>query len=167
MTPRVLGAVLCLGLAAAACSGGGAPSAEPAAAKPRPTTTTTTAPAQTPEDAVREAYLRSWDDYARAVWTLDPSGLERTYADRGLAGVLDEVDDRVCERRLSRVEVTHDIQSIVVSGNHAAVTDNVVNWSVAVDADTGADLEVRHPEPVYWQMMLQKIDGSWKVVFYT
>jgi hypothetical protein len=117
--------------------------------------------------AVRQAYLRSWDDYARAVWKLDPRGLERTYARDGLAVVQDEVDQRIRERRRSRVEVTHDIQIIVIDQYRAAVTDHVVNSSVAVDADTGADLEVRHPEPVFFQMMLEKIDGAWKVVFFT
>jgi hypothetical protein len=158
------------GVGTGACSGSGtSASAPPAPNAPAPkalAATTTTSP-PLPEVAVRTAYLRSWDDYARAVWNLDPRGLDRTYARDALGVVQDEVDQRIRERRRSRVEVAHDLQVIVINADHAAVTDNVVNSSVAVNADTGADLEVRHPEPVLFQMMLEKIDGAWKVVFLT
>jgi hypothetical protein len=165
MTPRVLGAVLCLGLAAAACSGGGAPSAEPAAAKPRPTTTTTTTPPQTPEDAVREAYLRSWDDYTRSAWNLDPRGLDRTYAESALTWVEDDIAQRIRERRRSRVQVTHDITVVMLADDRAAVTDRVLSSSVAVDADTGADLEGPHADPEFYQMVLERYGAHWKVMF--
>ncbi len=48
----------------------------------------------------------------------------------------------------------------------AAVTDNIVNSSVAVDADTGVDLELLDPEPDFFQMTLERREGLWKVVFY-
>jgi len=165
MTPRVLGVVLCLGLAAAACSGGGAPSAEPAAAKPRPSTTTTTAPPQTPEDAVREAYLRSWGDYARSAWNLDPRGLDRTYAESALTWVEDDIAQRIRERRRSRVQVTHDITVVMLADDRAAVTDRVLSSSVAVNADTGAALEGPHADPEFYQMVLERYGAHWKVMF--
>jgi hypothetical protein len=118
-----------------------------------------------PEEAVRRAYLRSWDDYARAVWTLDPSGLERTYASDGLADVELEVAQRVRSRRKSRVDVTHDLTIVIIDDERASVTDRTVEASVDYDADTGLPVEPRTPDDRLFQMILQRIDGDWKVVF--
>ncbi len=131
------------------------------------TTTTSTTTPESPEEAVRRAYLQSWDDYARATRTLDTGGLERTYADQGLKTVDDEIDERIRERRRARVSVTHELTIVIISADHAAVADNVVDSSVDVDADTGTDLEGPHTDRYYLQTTLERLDGRWKVIFYT
>ena len=45
------------------------------------------------------------------------------------------------------------------------MTDRVTNSSVAVDADTGADLEGPHADPEYYQMVLERYGTHWKVMF--
>ena len=114
---------------------------------------------------MRRAYLRSWDDYAHAAWTLDPRGLDRTYADSALTWVEGEIAERVRDRRRSRVQVTHDVTVVMLAADRAAVTDRVVNSSVAVDADTGADLEGPHADAEYYQMVLERYGTQWKVMF--
>jgi hypothetical protein len=157
-------ALLVTGCGGAASAARPIPNRQPAAAAP--TTTSTTTP-ESPEAAVRRTYLQSWDDYAHATRTLDTEGLERTYADQGLKIVDDEIDQRVHERRRARVSVSHDLTIVIISPDHAAVADNVADSSVDVDADTGADLEGSHTDHYYFQTTLQRLDGRWKVVFYT
>lgn len=172
-TRRGLPLLLPVGLALLVTGcGSTATATHPAPTSSRPTTiapvttTTTTAP-ESPEDAVRRTYLQSWDDYARATRTLDPGGLERTYADQGLKSIDDEIDQRVRERRRARVSVTHELTIVIISPDHAAVADSVADSSVDVDADTGVDLEGPHTDHYYFQTALQRLDGRWKVVFYT
>ena len=86
----------------------------------------------------------------------------------GLQTVDDEIDQRVRDRRRARVSVTHDLTIVVISADHAAVADYVADSSVDVDADTGADLEGPHTDrATTFQSTLQRVDGRWKVVFYT
>jgi hypothetical protein len=160
---------LTLALGAAACGGpGGAPAAAHRAAAARPSTTattaTTTAP-PAPEEAVRRAYLKSWDDYARAVWNLDPSGLDRTYASDGLADIEVEIQQLSRSRHRALVDVSHDLTVEIIDDTRASVTDRTVEASVAYDADTRVPVEARTPHARLFQMILQKIDGHWKVVF--
>ena len=157
-----LGAALILGPTACGGAGPAVPAARhrPAA----PTTTSTTAPVA-PEEAVRRAYLQSWDDYARAVWTLDPSGLERTYASDGLADIEVEIQQRLRSRHKALVDVTHDLTVVIIDGERASVMDRTIEASVDYDVDTGAPVEARTPHARLFQMILQKIDGHWKVVF--
>ena len=156
-----------LALGAAACGGpGGPPAAGHRAAHPSvnaTTVTTTTRP--TPEAAVRRAYLQSWDDYARAVWNLDPSGLERTYASDGLADIELELQQRLRSRRRCVVDVTHDLTIEIIDATRASVTDRTVEASVDYDAETRVPVEARTPHDRLFQMILEKIDGHWKVVF--
>jgi hypothetical protein len=173
-TGAALAAVAALVLGSGACSGGQPGGAAPApASTPARDTARTQAPAapalprvdRLPEIAVRRAYLRSWDDYARAVWRLDPRGLEATYAGSGLEDIEVEVDQRVRSRRRSRVAVTHDLSVVLAGADHAVVVDRVDDSSRDVDADTGADLGPTHPRPAYYQMTLQRFRAGWKVVF--
>jgi hypothetical protein len=156
-----------LTLGATACGGAGRPAAAAghhAAARADRSTTTTAAP-PAPEEAVRRAYLQSWDDYARAVWNLDPRGLERTYASDGLADVEIEIQQRLRSRNRCVVDVTHDLTIEMIDDTRASVTDRTVEASVDYDADTRVPVETRAPHPRLFQMILEKIDGHWKVVF--
>ena len=159
--------IAALAAGATACGGTNATAAPARArtARARPGIPSSAPEPLATEAVVRRAYLRSWDDYARAVWALDPHGLERRYARDGLSDVEVEIERRVTLRRRSRVDVTHDPHVVLLGPDRAAVTDNTIEASVDVDADTGADLETRQPRPRYFQMILERIDGHWKVVF--
>jgi hypothetical protein len=167
-------ALLCsLALGATACGGPGGSSAAGHRATARPsttgtttgTTTTTTTGPPASEEAVRRAYLQSWDDYARAVWNLDPSGLDRTYASDGLADIEVEIQQLSSARHRVLVNVTHDLTVVIIDDERASVTDRTVEASVAYDADTRVPVEAPTPHARLFQMILQKIDGHWKVVF--
>jgi hypothetical protein len=155
-----------LALSAAACGGAGAaaPPGHHRASAAGPSTTTTTAP-PAPEEAVRRAYLQSWDDYARAVWNLDPSGLERTHASDGLADIELEIEQRLRSRHRSLVDVSHDLTIEIIDDERASVTDRTVEASVDYDADSRVPVESRTPHTRLFQMILQKLGGHWKVVF--
>ena len=163
--------LLALGLVAAGCGGGAAAGDRAAPLRhrvatdttPSIATTTTTAPLPL-EEAVRRAYLQSWDDFATAVWTLDAGVLENTYAEDSLANHQRDVERRIGDRRRLRVQVTHDIDIVMTGPDRAAVTDKLVNSSIAVDADTGAVVAVANAESDYFQTTMQLLDGRWKVV---
>jgi hypothetical protein len=160
--------VAALAAGAGACSAAGAHRPAAAATPTRPPPSTLAARSRVdrhPEVAVRRAYLQSWDDYARAAWTLDTRGLDRTYAESALSWVEGDIAQRIRDRRRSRVQVTHDITVVMLRSDRAAVTDRVTSSSVAVDADTGADLEGPHADPEYYQMVLERYGADWKVMF--
>jgi hypothetical protein len=161
----VLALASALALGAAAC--GGAEAAAPPGHRPPPssTTTTTTTGPPSQEEAVRRAYLQSWADYARAVWTLDPSGLDRTYADDGLADIEVEIQQLVSAHHRALVDVSHDFTVVLIGDTRASVTDRTVEASVAYDAAANVPAEPRTPHTRLFQMLLDKIDGHWKVVF--
>ena len=166
--PLAAAAVLVAFAATVSACGGTGATAAPARSGPekaRPSVPSSVPEPLASEAVVRREYLRSWDDYARAVWALDPRGLDRRYARDGLSDIEVEIERRVTLRRRSRVDVTHDPHVVLLGPDRAAVTDDTIEASVDVDADTGADLETRQPRPRYFQMILERIDGHWKVVF--
>ena len=161
---------LALALGATACGGAGV-AAPPEHRRIPPSTTTTVAPTTTtraavaPEEAVRRAYLQSWDDYAWAVWNLDPGRLESTYADDELARIRGEIQRLTAARHRTLVDVTHDVTVLMIGDTRASVVDRTVEASVDYDADTRVAVEARTPHDSLFQMLLEKIDGHWKVVF--
>ena len=101
----------------------------------------------------------------RAVWTLDPSGLDRTYVDDGLADIEVEIQQLASAHHRALVDVSHDFTVVLIGDTCASVTDRTVEASVAYDAATNVPAEPRTPHTRLFQMLLDKIDGQWKVVF--
>jgi len=166
---RLLGPLVLVVAAAGPSGCGGVSRATPprpelSATRRAPRTTTTTNMLAV-ERQIRAVYLRSWDAYSRAVWTFDTANLERWFADAELATVYREVDERVRDRRRSRVHVTHDVTITVLSNERAIVADRLLNESVAVNADTGRDLELAPHDVQIWQFTLERKAGVWKVVY--
>jgi len=113
---------------------------------------------------VRGAYLASWDAYAHAMRTLDPTGLDCCHADTTLATLYRTVDEHLRTRRKVRVAVTHDLHVAFLGPDRAIVTDHVVDDSVAFDADTGQGLEQPAHLAQLLQFTLERREGVWKVV---
>jgi len=127
---------------------------------------TTTTEALTPEEEVEAAYLRSWEVYAEAVRTLDPSGLEEAYADRALEVVAGEIADRAARSRPGLVEVEHDYRIQLISDRKAIVQDEYENHSVLVDPETGDPIEDDPNELIFETYQLELREGRWVVVHF-
>jgi hypothetical protein len=167
MARRTAGAVLCLlALAATACTGSDDPKT-PAATVDKPPTTepsTTTSEAQTPEEEVEAAYLKSWDIYSEAVRTLDSSHVAEIYAETALATVTSEVDELKRASTPVKVDVNHSYQVQIVGPDRAVVVDAYVNHSVFVDPVSGEPTESDPNKRLLDTYTLKKLEGTWKVV---
>jgi hypothetical protein len=162
--PLALASVVLGGLSA--CGGDGDPGT-PAASAPAGVTTsetTSTTDALTPEEEVEAAYLRSWDVYAEAVRTLDPSRLEEVYAGQQLERTRAEVEDRKARGEPSQVSVEHDYVVQLIEPDLATVHDRYRNHSVLIDPDTGRPSEPDPDSTIYEIFTLKEVGGSWKVV---
>jgi hypothetical protein len=145
-------------LTAVACSDGG--SEGPSASLTTPPSTQ----AQTVEEEVEAAYLRSWEVYAEAVLELDPSGLEETYAERALQVERDEVARLKAANTPVRVRVEHDYSIAMTGNDRALVTDAYVNHSVLLDPSNGEPAEPDPNKQVTDLYAMRVIGGKWKVV---
>ena len=179
MTVRVVAAALVLTMGAAAC-GDDAPSTsattteEPrtststSTVPERPASTTTTAfdPASV-EGQVEAAYLKSWDVYANAVYhlQLDEEAFAQVYAERTLETRLEELRDRISNRRAALVRVDHDYQVEVVTADLASVVDRFVNHQVLIDPETRQPIEADPNEALLVNYQLKRIDGQWRITF--
>jgi hypothetical protein len=146
-------------LLVSACSGGD--DAEPPAATLDTKATTSTT--QSPEAEVEAAYLHSWDVYADAVLNLDDSKLSSDYAGDALTVVVGDVEQLRAEGAVARMSVEHNY-TITVQQGVAQVIDRYTNHSVKLDAATREAMEPDPNEVVNEQYLLQKLDGTWKVI---
>lgn len=133
---------------------------------PRPTTTTSTIyAAGTVEAEVEAAYLRSWEVYSEAVYTLvlDEEALASAFAGGHLPIVRTEISDRMRNRRAAFVDREHNISVEVITPDQAVVTDDVVNHQVLIDAVTKEPIE-QDPNDVYTDLVvLERTGGIWRV----
>jgi hypothetical protein len=147
--------VVLAGLTLVACSGDDAEVAEAPAptavttttSPPRPTTTTSTIYAPgTVEAEVEAAYLRSWEVYSEAVYTLvlDEQALASVYAGDHLDTVRNEVQRKIAERRASFLSLEHSYEVEMTSSTTALIFDEQVNHHVLIDAETKEPIE---PDP--------------------
>jgi hypothetical protein len=153
--------VAALLVAAAAC-GGDDGDKGPTATIAEPKSTTTEP--QTVEEQVEAAYLKSWKAYAKAVRTLDPSGLDVIYADEQLQRTTDEVLRLKAARTPVRVSVEHDIHVQLVRDGLALVRDRYRNHSVLIDPDSGEPREADPNDVLFETYTLKEIYGRWMVV---
>lgn len=135
-----------------------APSMATSAAPPSPTPQPLSRKA-----AVRTAYLRQWEVYARAVRTLRPGGLEEVFTGKALAVVRREVARLARRQTPVRVRVQHDIKVVIADATTAAVDDRYINHSVTIDPSSGKPTERDPNELVHEVYTLKKVQGVWKV----
>jgi hypothetical protein len=132
----------------------------------RPASTTTTAfdPA-TVEGEVEAAYLRSWDVYADAVYTLqlDETALASVYAGEHLATKRNEIRGRIDDQRAASVHIEHDYSIDVVDESTAIVIDRYRNHQVLIDPSTREPIEDDPDELVVDAVTLRLTSGGWRV----
>jgi hypothetical protein len=176
----VLAAVLGVAPLAAGCSDDGPATAGPTKRASSTTSTTSDVPERPPhstdttvydpstvEGEVEAAYLRSWEVYAEAVWTLeyDQAEFAEVYAGDQLKTKVAELERRQRERRAVRAVVEHDYTVDVVAPTKAVVIDQYVNHMTLVDADTKRDREPDPNELTLISYRLELVSGAWKVTF--
>ena len=152
-------AILVLALVGACSSGNDdAPAATLQTSTTARTTTTLSVEAE-----VEAAYLRSWDVFTHAALELDPRGLDRSYAGPALQLVEDEIARLTTDGHRVRYAVDHNY-TIEVNNDAATVTDDYVNPSVLLDAQTRQPLEADPHERLHERYLMSRMDGQWLVV---
>lgn len=154
--------VAALFVAGVGCGGSGGGDG-PTATIARPKSTTTTA-AMTAEARVEAAYLRSWKVYAKAVRTLDASGLDQIYAERALVLVRADVDRLRAANTPVRCAVDHNYTVDIGGPALATVRDKYVNHCVLLDPKTGKPSEPDPNKVLSETYILRLIEGQWKIV---
>ena len=128
---------------------------------PAPTTVSPTSASA--KEQVREAYLRQWDVYARAVRTLNSQGLDEVFTGKALEALRREIRDLRTDDLGVRVRVKHHIRIHIADPATALVVDRYENHSVAFDLKTGKATEADPQEIILEAYTLKKVDGAWKV----
>ncbi len=116
-----------------------------------------------PKEAVKDAYLRQWEVYARAVRTLRPRGLSEIFTGKALKAVRREVAQLARRQTPVRVRVQHDITIVIADATTAAVDDRYINHSVTIDPSSGRPTERDPNEVIHEVYTLKKVQGVWKV----
>jgi hypothetical protein len=163
---------VCTALSLAACGGDDAEVASPttvvttSTVPERPTTTTSLVydPA-TVEGQVEQAYLRSWDVYADAVYNLklDEAALASVYGEPHLTSVRDEIKERVNTGRAARFGMEHSYEISILSEETAVVLDRQVNHQVLIDQVSKVPIEGDPAEQIVRAVVLSLSEGAWRV----
>lgn len=117
------------------------------------------------EAEVKQAYLRYWDVYANAMYTLDISHLPDVAAGDRLREAIAEVDDLKAQGKAAKIVVEHHFFVFNVTENTASVHDEYVNNSYAIDPRSKNPMGTPGPgQHLVDTYDLQRIDGVWKVI---
>jgi hypothetical protein len=145
---------------------GAAPATAQSTVSAAPTSVPTVAPTPTlsPRQQVVQAYDRYWQNYSQALYTLNTSRMTRVATGNELHRVEAEVAGFKKRGYAVRVRVTHHALIVSITGDKAAVYDQVLNDSYAVDPVTKkpgqGSSQADREKNIY---SLQKIHGVWKV----
>ena len=113
---------------------------------------------------VLDGYLRFWDRRARALSTLDSSGLTEVMDGPPLAAELAAMERLRAAGQVQRVDVNHSIVLLWASPEEAAVRDTLLNRSATVPQDESIDPgPTPTPETYAMAYRLVPINGVWKV----
>ena len=157
---RVLAALVMV-TAVASCSPGDKPEVTGATVPTEATTSTTLSV----EQEVEQAYLKSWDVYAKAMRDLDETLLPQAFARETLATREDEVAALKAKGTPARMAAEHDISVEEVTATTARLRDVYINHSVLLDPQSGEPTEPDPQERYEVIVTLERLDGRWKVVF--
>jgi hypothetical protein len=160
----VLLVLLALGLLIA--QAGGDDGQVPTGIPSRSSSASSSDPTPTPsgeKETVRDAYLHQWDVYAKAVRTLENTGLEEVFTGDALEAVKKEIRDLRHDGLGVRVRVKHDLRIQIADASTAVVIDRYENHSIAFDLKTGKATEADPQEIILEAYTLKKVDGAWKV----
>ena len=126
---------------------------------------TTTLPATSPEREIAQAYIRSWQVYADAMYTHDTSRLPEVAAKDFLQLCIDDVAERKALGRATSIQVKLNFYLFDVTDRTASVYDEYISSSYAIDASTKAPVGAPgKSERIVDVYFLEKLNGVWKVV---
>jgi hypothetical protein len=117
------------------------------------------------EQAVEQAYLRYWDIYGDALYTLDTSHLDEVMAGTELQLALERIEGLRSSNQAATIDVEHNHVIVDISSTTAAIEDRYLNKSYLVDATSKQPLQSPDEgeiESIACRLELR--DGIWKVV---
>jgi hypothetical protein len=117
------------------------------------------------EQAVEQAYLRYWDVYGDALYTLDTSHLDEVMAGTELQLALERIEGLRSSNQAAKIDVEHNHVIVDISSTTAAIEDRYLNKSYLVDATSKQPLQSPDEgeiESIACRLELR--DGIWKVV---
>ena len=123
--------------------------------------------AATPSRAqeVEQAYLKYWEVYSEAMYTLHTSRLSEVAAGERLEQAISEVEKLKAQGKAAKIDVEHHFFVFDVAANSARVHDEYVNNSYAIDPETKRPIGAPgKSESIVDTYFLERIDGVWKVV---
>lgn len=122
-------------------------------------------PTQSPEQVVLAAYGRYWEAYRQALLELDVRLVEGVATGERLQQIREEIEGLRARGLAARVNVIHNPMVVEVSGDAATITDELVNNSFTVDAQTKQPPQASGGGDRFQDTYhLRHIDGTWKVV---
>lgn len=151
-----------LTLSAAACSSDGDAAEVTGATVPTEDTTSTTLSV---EQEVEQAYLESWDVYAKAMRNLDPSLLSAAFGEDALTLKTEEVLALKAANTPVRIAVEHNVEVVTATSETAELIDRAINHSVLIDPATGEPTEPDPDSRRDSRYRLKRMEGRWIVVF--
>lgn len=123
--------------------------------------------AATPSGAqeVEQAYLKYWEVYSEAMYTLRTSRLSEVAAGERLEQAVVEVEKLKAQGKAAKIDVEHHFFVFDATANSAKVHDEYVNNSYAIDPETKQPVGAPgKSESIIDTYFLERIDGVWKVV---
>ncbi len=116
-------------------------------------------------EEVEQAYLKYWEVYSEAMYTLSTSRLSEVAAGERLGQAIVEVEKLKAQGKAAKIEVEHDFFVFDVTATSAAVHDEYVNNSYAIDPQTKQPVGAPgKSESIVDTYFLERMDGIWKVV---
>lgn len=157
-----LAVLLIAGLIIARAVGNGDNSPDGGLPTPPPTSNSSPTPVS-PKAEVRDAYLRQWDVYTKAVRTLETAGLDDVFTGKALEVARREILRRRQENTPVVIRVKHDLGVKIMDATTAVVDDRYINRTTDIDPKTGEPTK-RYPADLIHELYtLKKVDGVWKV----
>jgi hypothetical protein len=153
--------------ALAACNGGNDKDkgdTTPTADNTTPEATATSTPSV--EDEVSAAYLKYWDVYADAVFSLDGADLPSVMTGSELDRTVAEIDRLRQQNRAAKIEVEHNLFIVELdpTAGAASVRDEYANHSYFVNADTKEIIgQPAGGEIIKDTYFLTRVGETWKV----
>lgn len=120
-------------------------------------------PSLTPEQQVEAAYLRSWEVFADALATGDPSALDTVYAEGALESQSTFVLELTADGLIGQVDIDHNYSVALLDETTGVVVDTITNRSVLVDPTTGDPTEEPSNSVTTFSHTLRLSDGTWRV----
>lgn len=116
------------------------------------------------EEEAMAAYLESWETYAGAAESVDPSPLDAQYGGAALELRRAQVEQHRVDGTSGRIGVTHGIELVTAEGDNAAVVDRYLDRSQVRDRATGEVVSQATGAVVPLAANLHREHGLWKVV---